>query len=113
MAYKTYETILRLAQRSLRDQLAALPADQRMDFQRQFESRFAELLENAANGQGYSFPDIIGFGGEGVLPFDDLPYPHLTSDFDEAIIPSQLHAAADLYYIYQHERMRVFEVVWE
>ena len=27
------------------------------------------------------------------------------------MIPSQLHAAADLYYIFQHERMRVFEVV--
>lgn len=111
MAYKTYETILRLAQKSLRDQLEALPHDQRESFQHQFERRFAQLLEDAANGDGYGFPDIIGFGGKGVLPFEDLPYPHITPDFDEAVIPSQLHAAAELYYIWCHERMRVFDVV--
>jgi hypothetical protein len=27
------------------------------------------------------------------------------------VIPSQLHAAAELYYIYQHERMKVFQAV--
>jgi hypothetical protein len=32
-------------------------------------------------------------------------------DFDDAVVPSQLHAAAELYYIYQHERMKVFQVI--
>ncbi len=111
MAYKTYETILRLAQRSLRDQLAALPPDQRDAFAQQFEQRFADLLEGAANGESFGFADLIGFGDKGVLPFDEVSYPHITPDFDEAVVPSQVHAAAELYYIFQHEKMRVFEVV--
>ncbi|MDM9327755.1 hypothetical protein QU803_24090, partial [Enterobacter hormaechei subsp. steigerwaltii] len=37
--------------------------------------------------------------------------PAITPDFDDSIVPSQLHAAAELYYIYQHERMKIFEVV--
>lgn len=112
MAYRTYETILRLAQRSMRDQLASLPPDQRSAFQQQFEQRFAELLENAANGNSDTqFADLVGLGSRGILPFDDVSYPHITPDFDESVMPSQLHAAAELYYIYQHERMRVFEVV--
>ena len=43
-------------------------------------------------------------------PFGDIAYPNLVADFDEAVVPSQLHAAAELYFIYQHERMGVFRV---
>ena len=33
------------------------------------------------------------------------------ADFDESVTPSQIHAAAELYFIYQNERMKVFQVV--
>ena len=114
MAYDTHETITRLWQRFLREQLADMPPEQRHAFEQQFEQRFAHLLqESAGNGEAdgnQGFIDLIGFGDSGVSPFGDLAYPHITPDFDDSVIPSQLHAAAELYYIYQHERMKLFKV---
>lgn len=111
MSFQTTETIQRLWENFLRDQLAGLPADQRQNFEEQFEQRFGELLKGAANGDGRDgFLDLIGFGDKGPREFGDIAYPYIQPDFDDSVIPSQLHAAADLYYIYQHERMKVFQV---
>jgi len=110
MAYETTETIQRLWQRFLRDELDELPPDQRRSVAQELEARFSKLLQGASGDGGEAFIDLIGFGKEGVRPFGDVPYPHLVADFDEAVVPSQLHAAAELYYIYQHERMGVFRV---
>jgi hypothetical protein len=57
------------------------------------------------------FLDLVGFGGKGTPPFEEVPYPYISPDFDESVIPSQLHASAELYFIYQHERMKVFQVI--
>jgi hypothetical protein len=112
MSYKTTETIQRLWETFLRDQLAGLPPDQRQPFEQQFEQRFGELLQGAANGTGRDgFLDLIGFGEKGPVDFDDVSYPYVQPDFDDSVVPSQLHAAAELYYIYQHERIKVFQVV--
>lgn len=112
MSYKTTETIQRLWETFLRDQLASLPPDQRQPFEQQFEQRFGELLQGAANGTGRDgFLDLIGFGEKGPVDFDDVSYPYVQPDFDDSVVPSQLHAAAELYYIYQHERIKVFQVV--
>ncbi len=111
MAYETNETIKRLWQRFVREQLTQLPPDQRKAFQEELERRFSQLQRDSANGEAYGFADLIGFGEKGVVPFSELPFPYIAPDFDEAVIPSQLHAAAELYYVYQHERMRIFEVV--
>jgi hypothetical protein len=111
MSYNTTETIQRLMQTFLREQMAALPPDQRQQFEQQFEDRFNELLKNAANGGAEGFLDLVGFSGKGPVEFENLPYPHITPDFDESVVPSQLHAAAELYYVYQHERMKIFQVV--
>ncbi len=111
MTVKTTETIQRLWETFLREQLAALPPDQRQQFEQQFEDRFGELLKKAANGDQEGFLDLIGFGGKGPVEFENLPYPYIQPDFDDSVVPSQLHAAAELYYIYQHERMKVFQVV--
>ncbi len=108
--YENYETITRLWQRFLREQLAQLPPEERKNLEGEFEKRFGELQQGASGDASFGFADLIGFGGKGVLSFGELPYAHLVSDFDEAVIPSQLHAAAELYYIYQHERMKVFQV---
>jgi hypothetical protein len=113
MTFQTTETIQRLWETFLRDQLAAMPPEQRQQFEGSFEQRFGELLKGAAGtGDGRDgFLDLIGFGDKGAPDFDQISYPHITPDFDDAIVPSQLHAAAELYYIYQHERMKIFEVV--
>lgn len=111
MAYDTNEAIKRLLQRFYREELPNLSAEERKAFEQQFESRFQDLLQESAEDGAYGFADLIGFGADGVKPYDDLAFPRLKPDFDAAVIPSQLHAAAELYYIYQHERMKVFEVV--
>ncbi|MEN8762098.1 MAG: hypothetical protein ABF290_06650 [Thiogranum sp.] len=111
MAYETHETITRLWQRFLREQMADLPPEERHGLEQEFERRYAELQQGAAGDQSHGFIDLIGFGDKGVVPFEDLPYRYLKPDFDESVIPSQLHAAAELYYIYQHERMKIFKVV--
>jgi hypothetical protein len=111
MSFTTTETIQRLWETFLRDQLAGLPPDQRQQYEQQFEDRFGELLKNAANGSPDGFLDLIGFGGKGPLDFANLSYPYIQPDFDDSVVPSQLHAAAELYYIYQHERMKLFQVV--
>jgi len=111
MAFENIESITRLWQRFLREELAAMPPEERQRYEGQFEERFQQLLKDAAGNGKDGFLNLIGFGSEGAPPFEKLSYPYITPDFDESVIPSQLHAAAELYYIYQHERMKVFRVV--
>ena len=111
MTIQTTETIQRLWAEFLRDQLAALPPEERQQYEQQLEDRFNELLKKGANGEAEGFLDLIGFGGKGPVVFEDLPYPYIKPDFDESVVPSQLHAAAELYFIYQHERIKVFQVI--
>lgn len=110
LPFETNETLKRLFQRFYREELGNLSPEERVAFERQFEQRFQSLLEEEG-GDSFGFADLIGFGGDGVRPFSELPYHRVKPDFDAAVIPSQLHAAAELYYIYQHERMKIFEVV--
>ncbi len=110
MAYKTNETIKRYWQQFFREQLADMSPDERMAIEQEFERRFERLLDSSSGDTQDGFIELIGFGPDGVRPFGDVPYPRLRADFDDAVIPTQLHAAAELYYIYQHERMRVFDV---
>ena len=110
MAYETFETIQRLWQRFLSDELDDLPPEQRRRVAQELESRFGKLLKGASGDGGDAFVDLVGLGKDGVLPFGDIAYPNLVADFDEAVVPSQLHAAAELYFIYMYERMGVFRV---
>jgi hypothetical protein len=110
MPYDTHQTIQRLWQRFIRDELDGLPPEQRRAVVQEMEGRLAELLGEAGGDGTASFIDLVGLGKDGVLPFGDVAYPHLVADFDEAVVPSQLHAAADLYFIFQHERLGVFRV---
>ncbi len=113
MSYNTTETIQRLWATFLRDQLAGMPPEERKQYEHQLEDRFSELLKGAADGTGTQsgFLDMIGFNGKGPVPFENVTYPYIQPDFDDSVVPSQLHAAAELYYIYQHERMKVFQIV--
>jgi hypothetical protein len=110
MTQGTNETVKRHWQQFFREQLADLPEAERAAFEQEFQKRFDNFLESSTGEGRNGFLDLIGFSGKGVQPFSDLQYPKLKPDFDESVIPSQLHAAAELYYIYQYERMRVFEV---
>jgi hypothetical protein len=111
MTLKTTETIERLFSRFIQESLADLPPEERERYQAQFAQRAEALLKTAANGSKTPFTDLVGLSPKGALQFDQLAYPVIEPDFDEAVIPTQLHASAELYYIYQHERMKVFEVV--
>ena len=112
MSFQTTETIQRLWDTFLREQIGKLPPEQRQSFETQFEQRLGDLLRSAADGDPSSgFLDLIGFGPKGPVDFEQVQYPYVQPDFDDAVVPSQLHAAAELYYIYQHERMKIFEVV--
>lgn len=110
MAYDTFETIQRFWQRFAREELDALPPDERRRIAAELEARFSSLSGGAAGDDQEAFTDLIGFGPKGPVPFGEIAWPNLVADFDNAVIPSQLHAAAELYFIYQHERMGVFRV---
>jgi len=111
MTFQTNETIKRLWSDFMREQLAALPPGERQQYEQQLEDRFNDLLKTGANGAPEGFLDMLGFGGKGPVAFEEQAYPYIQPDFDESVVPSQLHAAAELYYLYQHERMKVFQVI--
>jgi hypothetical protein len=107
------ETLQRLWQRFSRDQLTGIPPEERRALEQQFEERFAELLEKGAEAPsgGDGFLDLLGFGGKGPVAFEEMGYPYIQPDFDDSVVPSQLHAAAELYFIYNYDRSKVFQVV--
>jgi len=111
MSLNTTETLQRLFSQFMRDALANLPPEERARYQGELEKRAEELLRTGNGGAPTDFVDLVGLGGRGTIPFGDLAYPRIELDFDDSVIQSQLHAAAELYYIYQHERMKVFQVV--
>ncbi|WP_332876678.1 hypothetical protein [Massilia sp. S19_KUP03_FR1] len=112
MTFQTTETIQRLWETFLQEQLTDMAPAERQPYEQQFEDRFAELLGKAADGNaGDAFIDMLGMGARGAVEFDQISYPHIQPDFDDSKNPSQGHAAAELFFIYQHERMRVFQVV--
>jgi hypothetical protein len=113
MAIQQTETIQRLWDRFIRDQLAGMPAEERRLYEQQLEDRLSELVEKGSDAPdgGDGFLDLLGFGGRGPVAFEEMAYPYVKPDFDDSIVPSQLHAAAELYFIYQYERSRVFQTV--
>jgi len=110
MAYDTHDTIMRFWQRFTREELDGLPPDERRRLAEEFEKRFGSLSGDAAGDSASAFSDLVGLGEKGPPPFGNIAWPNLVADFDDAVVPSQLHAGAELYYIYQHERMGVFRV---
>ena len=111
MSLSTLEIIQGLYQQFEQEELDRLPLEERRQLERAFEARFSELIKSAGGDADDGFVDLLGFGSEGVRPFDRIAYPHIEADFDESITPSQLQAAAELYFLYQHERMGVFQAI--
>ena len=111
MANDSNEVIQRLFQRFFRDELPTLSPAERAAFEAEFEDRYGELLQRSSSASPPSFSDLVGFGEGPVKPFESLQVPLLRNDFDESVMPPQPQAAAELYYIYQMERMKLFQVV--
>ena len=111
MAQESNEVIKRLFQRFFRDELPGLSPTDRAAYEGEFEDRFNELLDRSTSDTTPNFADLVGFGPGPVKPFESLNVPRLRNDFDESVVPPQLNASAELYYIYQMERMKVFQVV--
>ena len=111
MSNDSNEIIQRLFQRFFRDELPSLSPAERSAFESEFEDRYGELLQRSSSAASPNFSDLVGFGSGPVKPFESLPVPLLRNDFDESVIPPQLQAAAELYWIYQMERIRLFRVV--
>lgn len=111
MDFQTNETLQRLLDGFVQEQLAAMPPEQRDALATQFEARRLALLGKAGPGGEAAFFNLLGMGPAGSVGFEQITPANLTADFDDAIVPSQLHAAAELYFIYQHERMKIFEVI--
>jgi hypothetical protein len=111
MSTNPTDVIKQLFQRFFRDELPGLSPEERAAFEAQFESRFGDLLRRASTSTPPSFIDLVGFNAGPPKPFDDLAYPLLVNDFDGSVIPSQLHASAELYFIYQMERLKLFKAV--
>jgi hypothetical protein len=113
MTIQQTETIQRLWDRFIRDQLVNVAPEERQAYAQHFEERFAELSEKvaAAPASGDGFLDMIGVGPKGPVGFEDIAYPYLRPDFDYSYVSSQLHASAELYFIYQYDRSKIFQVV--
>jgi len=112
MSLKTKEELQRLFTQFVRDSLTGLPPQDRARYQEEFQRRADELLQSGADGGGpTAFLDLIGLGAKGPVTFDEISSPRILPDFAGSVVQSQLHAAAELYFIYQHERMKVFQVV--
>jgi len=111
MASEANDVIKRLFQRFFRDELPGLSPEERAAFESQFELRFEDLVAKSSSPVAPSFADLTGLGQGPIKPFDQLAYPLLVNDFDGSVIPSQLHASAELYFIYQMERLKLFQVV--
>jgi len=111
MSLKNKETLQRLFAQLSRDLLADLPPGERNRYQALFQQRADDLVRAATDQKNpAAFTDLIGLGAQGATPFDSVSFPSIEPDFDESVVPTQLHSAAELYYIYQHERMKVFKV---
>ncbi|MBN8465041.1 hypothetical protein JYJ95_00845 [Corallococcus exiguus] len=112
MSIGTAEALQRLFAQWKREVLSNVTSDeQRTELQKQLALREEELLTSASDGSTASlFSDLMGLGKDGAPSFDSISRPLLVQDFDESVIETQLHATAELYYIYQHERMKVFQV---
>jgi hypothetical protein len=75
----------------------------------------AGLVEEAE--QGLTGPvdggllDLVGLGAGGIRSIRDARYATTVPAYDDQVARERVTAIADLYYIYQHERMGVFRAV--
>lgn len=69
-----------------------------------------DLRQLPASGDG-GLSSLIGIGADASSGVDNLRMPPKLPDYDEQVVSERLLGIADLYYIYQHERLGVFRAV--
>jgi hypothetical protein len=103
---------------ALRQQLtdllgSRLSADPRLA--EDIDRRIDQLLVGAGNGVPPPLDNgiaaLVGIGDEAVPDLADARLAAGVSEYDETVASERILAIADLYYIYQHERLGVFRVV--
>jgi hypothetical protein len=57
--------------------------------------------------------ELIGLGNEAAKTVTETRLPQGVEDYDEQVASERILAVADLYYLYQHERVGVFRAVWK
>lgn len=76
--------------------------------------RFDAIIA-ATNGRAGSadagLSDLIGLGAGAPAALVDVPIPSGVESYDEQVASERITGIADLYYLYQHERIGVFRVV--
>ncbi len=55
--------------------------------------------------------ELTGIGSESAREIEKTRLPHGVEDYDERVSSERILAIADLYYLYQHEMIGVFQVV--
>jgi len=79
------------------------------------DRRISALLEGGGNGaappRDNGLAALIGLGEEAVGDLADVRLATDVRPYDEEVEAERILAIADLYYIYQHERLGVFRVV--
>ena len=83
MNFQTTETIQRLWETFLQEQMQNLPPEQREGLGTQFEAKLGQLLQKAGGDSDGAFFDLIGLGPQGPGGFDKVGYPHISPDFDD------------------------------
>jgi hypothetical protein len=78
------------------------------------EGQLKGLFEQQRAGTPPADPGVaamVGLGDEAVDGFGNTRAPQGVEEYDEQISSERIYAVADLYYIYQHERIGVFRVI--
>jgi hypothetical protein len=70
-----------------------------------------EEKRNAAPPPDKGLAKLVGIGPEAASQLGDTSIPQGVEVYDETVTSERVIAVADLYYIYQHERIGVFRVV--
>lgn len=66
--------------------------------------------QTAAPADG-GLAELIGLGKDAAVKVSETHLPQGVEDYDEQIASERILAVADLYYLYQHEKVGVFRVV--
>lgn len=84
---------------ALTEQLESIRADAEMD-----------ALNAPAPADG-GLAELIGIGPQAAKKLESTRLPHGVEDYDEMVSSDRVLAVADLYYLYQHEKIGVFRAV--
>ncbi|WP_199512596.1 hypothetical protein [Nucisporomicrobium flavum] len=78
------------------------------------DRRLVDLLGAGGNGgppKDNGLAALVGLGDAAAADLADTRLPGKVEEYDESVASERILAIADLYYIYQHERLGVFRVV--